>query len=137
MSMESDLRAYLLADAGVAAAVGAEGVYRMVAAQDAAKPYAVMVTLTVSPERVLNGRTGEAVARLQITCWGDTDTQADSARDAVKAALRTLEAAALRHPATIGSTRIRDVSDESDQELYEDDIRQPRRLLEFTVRYEE
>lgn len=140
MSMESDLVAWLLADAGVAAAI-ADRLYRLVAAQGAARPYAVL-TGTSAPQRTLAGPTGEAVARLQLTCWGSDETvagvaDAEAARDALRAALRALEAYVLRMPKVIGTTRIRDVSDESDQELYDDEIRQPRRMIEFTVRYEE
>ena len=64
---------------------------------------------------------------------------AEGARDAVRAALRALERGivAARIPAVVGATRIRDVTDDSDQELYEDEVRQPRRLLEVTIRYEE
>lgn len=143
MSMESDLQAWLLADAGVAAAIG-DRLYRLVAAQGAVRPYAVMATLAAAPQRTLAGPTGEAVARLQLTCWGSEETaaglaDAEAARDALRTALRALEADILsyRRPRTIGTTRIRDVSDESDQELYDDEIRQPRRMIEFTVRYEE
>lgn len=136
MSMESDLQAWLLADAGVASALG-DRLYRLIADQDAARPYAVMATLTVEPQRTLGGPNGEAIARLQITCWADGIADAEMARDAVRAALRTLETHVLRGPRTIGSTRIRSVSDDTDQELYEDEIRQPRRLVDFTVRYEE
>lgn len=136
MAMETDLQAWLLAQSDVAAAIGAR-LYRLVADQDATTPYVTMATLNTSAERSLNGPTGEAVARLQLTCWGKTIAEAETARDALRAALRALEAYVLRSPKIIGTTRIRDVSDESDQEIYEDEIRQPRRLVEFTVRYEE
>lgn len=138
MSMESDLQAYLLADAGVAAAVGAR-VFRQVADQDAAFPYATIASLSVEPQRSLQGPNGEAIARLQITCWGDTLAVAEAARDAVRTCVRTLERQIVttRMPALVGSTRVRDVTDESDQEAYEDEVRQPRRLLEITIRYEE
>lgn len=138
MSLETDLAAYLRADSGVAAVLGTR-IYRLVADQDAAFPYAVLASLTVEPQRTLRGPTGEAVAKLQIACWADTVADAEGARDAVRAALRALERGivAARIPAVVGATRIRDVTDDSDQELYEDEVRQPRRLLEVTIRYEE
>lgn len=136
MSMESDLQAWLLAQAGVTAAIGAR-LFRQVADQDAATPYAVLATIATAPQRTLSGPNGESVARLQVTCWGGTMAEAETARDAIRDALRALEAYVLRSPKLVGSTVIREVSDENDQELYDDDIRQPRRLIEFTVRYEE
>ena len=138
MAMETDLQAWLLAQAGVATAIG-DRLYRLIADQDAARPYAVMSTLNVEPQRTLGGPTGETVAKLQVTCWGDEIADAESARDAIVAAVRSLERDIIRRrvPMTIGSTRVRDVTDDADQELYEDEIRQPRRLVEITVRYEE
>ena len=138
MAMETDLQAWLLAQAGVATAIG-DRLYRLIADQDAARPYAVMSTLNVEPQRTLGGPTGETVAKLQVTCWADEIADAESARDAIVAAVRSLERDIIRRrvSVTIGSTRIRDVTDDADQELYEDEIRQPRRLVEITVRYEE
>ena len=138
MSLETDLVAYLLADSGVASALGTK-VFRQVADQDAGFPYATLASLSVEPQRTLAGPNGEAIARLQITCWADTLAGAETARDAVRAALRALERqiATAHSPALLGSTRIRDVTDDSDQEAYEDEVRQPRRLLEITIRYEE
>lgn len=138
MSLENDLQAWLLAQTGVSAVIGTR-LFRLVADQDVEKPFAVLLTQTTEPQRNLIGPDGEAIARMQIACWGDTADQADDTRAAIRIALRSLEHSivAARMPMTIGSTRIRDVSDTSDQELYDEDVRERRRLLEFTVRFEE
>ncbi len=92
MSIEADLRTFLLADAGVAAIVAAR-VYSAPAPQDAAMPFVTYQKLTGERVRSLTGPSGLALPSYQIDCWSDDQqlggsySQAKALAQAVRRAL--------------------------------------------------
>lgn len=85
MSAETELRALLAANAGVAALVG-QAIAHNAVPQNAAAPY---VAFTAQHDRVHN-LVGELLAdevTFAIQCWGKTAAQAEQVADAVISAL--------------------------------------------------
>lgn len=84
MSIEADLRTFLLADAGVAAIVASGGVYSAPAPQDAKMPFVLYQKLTGERVRSLCGPSGLAFPSYQLDCWSD-DPQLGGSYAQVKA----------------------------------------------------
>lgn len=89
MSAESDLRALLLADAGVSALVGSR-VRAGRAEEDDARPYVVFSREDTEREETLSGEVVSETAVIAVECWADSQGQADAVADAVDAALRAV-----------------------------------------------
>jgi hypothetical protein len=87
MSAESDLRALLVANAGVTALVG-----QRVAAdrieQSAARPFVVFTRTGSEPQLCLDGVVLKTRVTLDVQAWADTRLAADAVADAVTAAVR-------------------------------------------------
>lgn len=78
MSIEAGLRAFLIADAGVAA-IAADRVYPAPAPQDVARPFVTYQRETGERVRSLSGPSGLALPSYLVDCWSDDPTLADSA----------------------------------------------------------
>lgn len=92
-----DLRDYLLANAGVAAAVG-DRMYAWAIKQGSTLPAVHYHVISRTHAQHLGGITTAGTMRMQLDVYASTRLAADTAAEAIVAALRTLAAA----PATIG-----------------------------------
>lgn len=86
MSLESELRARLIADGGVAALISAR-VYPLILPQ--APTYPALTYQRISGPRLhhLTGSSGRGVARIQTDSWAETYAAAQALAAAVRAAL--------------------------------------------------
>lgn len=93
MSIESDLRALLLADAAVAALVGTRIAADRIE-QGAARPFIVFTRTATERTKGLNGVVHGVQATLDVQCWADTRAQseavAEAAQSAIEQALQTI-----------------------------------------------
>lgn len=87
MSAEQDLRALLLADAGVAALVGTRVTADRIA-QESVRPFVVFARTSSFPVVSVDGAHLRTQASLEVQCWADTRLQADALADAVTTAVR-------------------------------------------------
>lgn len=101
MAMEEDLRALLLAAAGVSSALGTR-VYWLEREQGGVLPAAVLRTVGAQPDYAMDGETGLHRHRVQVNVYADTVATA-------KSAARAIEAAASGARATQGSTEFRGI----------------------------
>lgn len=86
MSAENELRALLVADAGVTALVAAAAIAQNAVPQGTAVPYIVYTSQRV-PEFGLANNVLATGVTFRIECWGNTPSQADAVADAVVEAL--------------------------------------------------
>ena len=87
MSAETDLRALLAGNAGLAALVGANIAHNAIKAQTA-PPY-VVFTCSHTPVLSVLGQQLADQCLFSIQCWGKTAANAEAVADAVQAALAT------------------------------------------------
>jgi len=85
--MEDDLRALLLADAGVTALVSPASINFRRHPQGRALPAIILRVINDSPEYVLSSTTDFSSARVQIDCWATGYKQAKDVSRAVLACL--------------------------------------------------
>lgn len=85
--MEEDLRALLLADAGVTALVPTASINWRRHPQGAALPAIVLRVVNDSPDYVLSDTTDLSSARVQVDCWALSYAQAKAVSRAVLASL--------------------------------------------------
>jgi hypothetical protein len=87
MSAETDLRALLVASAGVTALVGTRiAADRM--EQGSARPFVVFARSASEPLQCLDGSVLKTLVTLDVQCWADTRASAEAVADAVTAAVR-------------------------------------------------
>lgn len=115
--IESDLKAYLAADAAVAALVGSR-IYPLKLPQAPALP--AITYQKVSGPRVisLSGYSGLSHPRLQIDCWAATYDQVKALSAAVVAALDAYPGA---------------IMNDDGRDNYQPDVELPRVTIDFTI----
>lgn len=83
MSIESALRAHLIANAGVTAIVGSR-VYMKRAPNSATYPYIVMNKISKRPSRHSTAACGLCDHSFQLDCWGETDKATKDLADEIR-----------------------------------------------------
>lgn len=86
MSMESDLRALLVAYAPLTALVSTRIAADRIE-QGAARPFVVYTRTGTEPVQTLDGTLHASKATFDVQCWADTRTAAEAVADAIQAAL--------------------------------------------------
>ena len=86
MSMESDLRALLVAYAPLTALVSTRIAADRIE-QGAIRPFVVFTRTGTEPIQTLDGAVLANKASFDVQCWADTRTSAESVADAIQAAL--------------------------------------------------
>ena len=87
MSAETDLRALLVATAGVTTLVGTRIAADRIE-QGAARPFVVFTRAGSEPLQCLDGSVLKTLVTLDVQCWADTRASAEAVADAVTAAVR-------------------------------------------------
>lgn len=122
MTFEADLYAHLHGDSSITAQVSTR-IYPVKMPQNATRPAITYQTISGDPMTDLDSADGDLLAvRVQIDCWAETYTAAAALGEAVRTRLKTA-ATSFR----MGECRYRDI--------YEDDARLFRRLLDVTCWY--
>ena len=129
MSVESDLKARLVADATVNGLIAGR-CYPGVLPQSPSYP--ALTFFRVSATRLYNfrGTASRVTARFQIDCWAATHIQARALADAVRASLHAIVG-------TMGSTSIGYVRLDNELDVYEDAVKEFRVILDFIIDYVE
>lgn len=86
MSMESDLRALLVAYAPLAALVSTRIAADRIE-QGAIRPFVVYTRTGTEPVQTLDGTLHASKSTFDVQCWADTRAAAEAAADAIQAAL--------------------------------------------------
>lgn len=86
MSMESDLRALLVAYAPLTALVSTRIAADRIE-QGAIRPFVVYTRTATEPVQSLDGAVHANKATFDVQCWADTRTSAEQVADAIQAAL--------------------------------------------------
>lgn len=115
MSVETDLKAHLLADAAVAGLIGAR-LYPDLLPQGVQFPAASWQLVSLIEARDLTGAAGKERARIQISAWARTRIEAIAIGAAIKARM-----APLRTGGQIGATRVHSVRLENVTDLFEEE----------------
>lgn len=138
MSLESDLKDWLRADAAVSAVVD-QRIFRGVAPKGTLRPFMCFYRNSGQSDRTLSGLTGLATARITFDCWAADPEGAEDIAEIVRATIESIAAYVLtyRQPYLLGSTRVRDVVFEGDEENYDETARDFRRMADFTFTFEE
>jgi hypothetical protein len=87
MSVETVLRALLVADGGVSALVGTRIAADRIE-QGASRPFVVFSRTATAPITAVDGALLISQVSIDVQCWADTRLQADAVADAVSAAVR-------------------------------------------------
>ena len=107
MSIETDIRARLLADAGVSAIVGTR-IYAVILPQDPTYPAASYQRISGPRMQELAGATDRAMARIQIDSWAVTYAGAQSLAAAIRESLNGFIGTLTTHHAVIRLDNERD-----------------------------
>lgn len=129
MSFETDFRAFLAANAPIAALVGTR-IYPVVPAQKASLPHLVYTRLDTQRGHTHSGPEGLQRPRLLVTCWAETFLVSRDLADKVRLALDGYRGA-------MGSTVIQAAFIAGDSDTFEFDTKLFCSDLEFEVWAEE
>lgn len=134
MSLESELRTWLLADAGIQAELASStGIYPEFLPQEPELPALTYQRVSTERNQTLDGVDSLVGVRIQFDAWARTMDDAVDLADALRARLDGLV------KTTLSTLFVDSAFLESDQDLssLEGDRRHRRRSLDFTVRYVE
>ena len=129
MSMADALYSRLSGFAGLSALVAAR-VYPLRAPQGAALPYVTFQRVHAERESAMGVDVGVVHARIQVSAWGKTFTEAEAVKEQVRAALQ-------RWSGTAAGVVVLDSFVVSEIELYEDETGIHQHALDFTIHYRE
>lgn len=90
MSLQQDVRTYLLTKAGVTNLVGTTGIYCQKVDQGVDPPYIVIYRIGAEHGHTLTKASGWALARLQIDCFATSFPSAEAIAEAVRQVLQGL-----------------------------------------------
>ena len=128
------LRAFLLADAGIAAMVGAERIYPLVLPQGVTQPSIVYSRITGFGDHHMQGASGLTRPRLQIDAWAAAADDATDLADLVKARLDGFSGALTAGAETV---EVQGVFFDSEREDYEKDLKLYRISRDYLVWFAE
>jgi hypothetical protein len=133
--IRSDLRAYLLADDGIADLVGTR-IYPVVLPQGASRPAITYARISGGHSHNIDRATGSAIPTFEIDCWGDTFDEVDELAEALRQAMQGFG------PGTFGSTAVKAclLDDETDAYEWPEDGSDKgiyRITLRYRIRYTE
>ena len=129
MSLESDLKARLVADATVNALIAGR-CYPAVLPQSPSYPALTFFRVSATRLYNLKGTASRVTARFQIDCWAATHITARALADAVRVSLHAVVG-------TMGSTAIGYVRLDNELDVYEDEVKEYRVILDVLIDYVE
>lgn len=128
MTLEEALVSHLEVDAGVSALVGTR-IYPLVVPQDADLPAIAYQRISGPREYALDGHTGAARARVQVTSVAESYSGAKALSVAVRAAMRSFRG--------VGDLRVEAVFEENEVDSWQDRFNAPVVMQDFMIRYQE
>jgi hypothetical protein len=137
MSVDSDLRAFILADAAVAALIGTR-LYPAIMPQDPVLPATTYQWISAIRYPNMDDAGGLSTARVQVDCWSDSKAEALEVFEAIRLALDGYRGA-------FGSIPVYGAFLESERESYEpatdagtgSGVALYRRSGDYVITYEE
>jgi hypothetical protein len=129
MSIASDLRTYLLADATLTTLVGTR-MYPLKLPQAPTMPAIIYTWISGARVHSTDGPSGLSNPRVQFDCWAQTYLEAEALLEALRKRLDGFQG-------TAGSSWIQAVFFETERDGYDDDTELYRRSADFFVWYEE
>lgn len=124
MGMEADIRALLLANAGVSALIGTR-LYPLRLPAEVVLPAGTFQRITTTPHNTLTGTHGSAAAPLQIDSYAATDLGAWTLAEAIIAAIEGV----------VQNGNIQSILLTNALPLYDVDLQAHRVLTEFRITY--
>lgn len=125
MSVLSDVRTYLLADATLGGLVGSR-VYPLILPQSPTMPAVTVSVVSGDRHHSTDGPSGLATPRVQVDCWGSTYSSANDVFEAVRKRLDGV---------TNGSIQVAFADNELD--FYDSEVDLFRKVLDFLVWFNE
>lgn len=129
MSIASDIRTFLLADATLGGLVGTR-VYPVKLPQDPTVPAMTYQWISGERHHAASGAVGLASPRIQFDCWAKTYLEAESMLEALRKRLDGFSG-------TAGASKIQGAFFETERDSYEDASRLYGRSADFFVWYGE
>lgn len=129
MSISSDLRTFLLADATLTTLIGTR-MYPLVLPQDPTVPAITYQIISGHRFHSTDGACGLSTPRIQYDCWAATYLEVESLFEALRKRLDGYQGLA-------GSSQVQAAFFESERDDYEDEAKLYRRSADFFVWYEE
>ena len=140
MTLEAELRAFLLADAMIASLVGTgsgfAGVYPAPAPQGAPSPFVTFQRITADRVYSIYGPSGLAGPLIQIDCWSEAPEHGGTygeTKDLAEAVRRRLDG----YRGAMGSVTVQEVTIETESDLYEPQDKTRRVSFDFRIWFEE
>lgn len=140
MTLELELRAFLLADAAIAAQLGTapgfDGIYPAPAPQNCPSPFITFQRITAERVYSNDGFSGLAGPIIQLDCWVESPELNGSyaaAKNLGEAVRRRLDG----YVGPMGSVMTRGATIESERDLYEPQDRTRRVSFDFRIWYDE
>lgn len=130
MSLAADLRTFLLADAGILALVGANGIQVTELLQNADLPAITMQSTGTEHIHDLDGSAGAAEATVQLTAWAATMVAAKALAELVRLRIQGKQT-------TMGSTVVKGILLPTDREIFSSDPRRFGIEADYQVWYSE
>ena len=129
MSIASDLRTFLLADATLGGLIGTR-LYPLKLPQDPTVPAMTFQWISGQRAHAADGAVGLASPRVQFDCWAETYLEAEAVFEALRKRLDGFRG-------TAGSSRVQGAFFETERDDYEDEGRLYRRSADFFIWHEE
>ena len=129
MSVESDLKARLVADATVDGLVDGR-IYPGALPQNPTYPAVSYFRVSATRLYNLKGTASRVTARFQIDCWAATHITARALADAIRASLHAVVG-------TMGSTSIGYIRLDNETDQYEDAVKEFRVIMDWFIDYVE
>lgn len=137
MTLEAELRTFLLGDATIAGLLGAAGaVYPAPAPQNTPSPFVTFQRIAADRIYSLRGPSGLAGPLIQIDCWseqpelGGSYAQAKALGEAVRKRLDGYRGA-------MGSVAVKEITIEGERDLFEPQDKTRRVSFDFRIWHEE
>jgi hypothetical protein len=134
-SLEVELRAFMLADAAIAARVG-ERIYPAPAPQNATMPFITFQRISATREYTLAGPAGLAGALMQIDCWADApeyDGNYAVTKDIATAVRLCLEG----YAGLLTSIYVQEITVDNERDIFEPQDKTRRASFDFRIWYDE
>ncbi len=141
MSMESDLRDYLLSKSAITDIVGTAGVYDQWIDQGDPLPALTILRFTGGHDHDLDGAAGSAAPLVQIDAWTADTAIKDTLCQAVRNALQGFGGGDATAN-TVGDTHFQSITFDDERDLsnppvFANDRDRVRRMLQYRIRYVE
>ena len=129
MSIASDLRTFLLADATLGGLIGTR-LYPLKLPQDPTVPAMTFQWISGQRAHAADGAVGLASPRVQFDCWAETYLEVEAVFEALRKRLDGFRG-------TAGASRVQGAFFETERDDYEDEARLYRRSADFFIWHEE